>query len=199
MMKRVIWHWTAGGHTPNSTDLNAYHEIIDGQGRVHSGTRPISANKAPIQPNYARHTANLNSDSIGISMAAMVGAVERPFNAGRFPVTQAQVDALVRRTAELCAEYNIPITRETVLSHAEVPITLGVAQPGKWDITWIPGMTRPGNAVEVGDLLRAKVSQLTAQRPPIQQIQEQPVASSGDNWIASLIKWIINLATGKTK
>jgi len=199
-MKRIIWHWTAGGHTPNSTDLNAYHEIIDGQGRVHKGNRPISANKAPMQDNYARHTASLNSDSIGLSVAAMVGAVERPFNAGRSPITQAQLEALVKRTAELCVEYNIPVTRQTVLSHAEVPITLNIPQPGKWDITWIPGMNAPRSAVEVGDILRARVNLAVEERltQPV-SIQPQPIATTQDNWLVALIKGIISFVTGKNK
>lgn len=167
-MKRIIWHWTAGGHTPNSVDLKAYHEVIDNNGRVHRGQSPISANARPIKPNYARHTARLNTDSIGISIASMAGAKERPFNSGRFPVTPAQVDALVKRTAELCKEYNIPVTRETVLSHAEVPITLNIPQPGKWDINWLPGMSSPTNPITVGDTLRARVSAILAnpQTPP---------------------------------
>jgi len=156
-MKRIIWHWTAGSHTPNSVDLRAYHEVIDGSGKVHKGNSPISSNASPLKPDYARHTARLNSDSIGISLASMAGSRQSPFNPGRFPVTEAQVEALAQRTAELCQEYSIPVTRQTVLSHAEVPLTLGIAQPGKWDIMWIPGLDKPRNPVEVGDMLRARV------------------------------------------
>jgi hypothetical protein len=157
-MKRIVWHWTAGGHAPNSVDLNAYHEVIDGEGRVVKGVHPIESNKSPIRGAYAAHVRSFNSDSIGLSMAAMRGAVERPFNPGPSPVTQKQLEALAKRTAELCKEYNIPVSRETTLSHAEVAITHKVAQPGKWDITWIPGMTSVGNAVEVGDKIREMVS-----------------------------------------
>lgn len=156
-MKRVIWHWTAGGHTPNSVDLNAYHEVIDGRGNVVKGVHPISSNKSPIKGPYAAHIRNFNSNSIGLALASMRGAVERPFNAGPSPITQAQIEALVKRTAELCREYNISVSRETVLSHAEVAITHKIPQPGKWDITWLPGMAGPGSAIEVGDFLRSKV------------------------------------------
>jgi hypothetical protein len=156
-MKRIVWHWTAGGHTPNSVDLEAYHEVIDGAGRVVRGVHPIESNKAPIRGKYAAHVRAFNSDSIGLSVAAMRGATERPFNPGPSPITPAQVEALVRRTAALCKQYSIPVTKETVLSHAEVAITHSVAQPGKWDITWLPGMERPGNSIEVGEVLRQKV------------------------------------------
>jgi len=45
-----------------------------------------------------------------------------------------------------------------VLTHAEVQPTLGVRQRGKWDITWLPGMEAPGDPIDVGDVLRAKIS-----------------------------------------
>lgn len=59
--------------------------------------------------------------------------------------------------AALCCRYSIPVTRETVLSHAEVQPTLKVAQKGKWDIAWIPGMAAPGDPVAVGDELRRRI------------------------------------------
>ena len=88
----------------------------------------------------------------------MVGAVERPFRAGPEPITPAQINALVLLTRELALKYKIPVTRETILSHAEVQPTLKIAQRGKWDIAWLPGMAAPGDPVKVGDKLRAMVA-----------------------------------------
>ncbi len=157
-MKRIIIHWTAGGHNPTATDLEHYHEVIDGKGNVHTGEHPIADNASTADGDYAAHTRGCNTGSIGIAVAAMAGAVERPFSAGRYPVTNDQVAALCARVAYLAKLFGIPVTRETILTHAEVERTLGIAQRGKWDITWLPGMKAPGDAIAVGDQLRAKIS-----------------------------------------
>lgn len=157
-MKRIIMHWSAGAHTPSDLDKEHYHKIIDGAGKVHDGRFPIKANKGPIKGKYAAHTLNGNTDSIGVAVAAMAGAQERPFVAGAHPITPAQVTALVRLCRDLAAEYGIPVTRQTILSHAEVQPTLGIKQRGKWDIAWLPGMDRPGDPVKVGDHLRGLIA-----------------------------------------
>ena len=43
------------------------------------------------------------------------------------------------------------------MSHAEVQPTLKIAQRGKWDIIWLPGMTQPGDPVRVGDHIRGLI------------------------------------------
>jgi hypothetical protein len=156
-MKRIIIHWTAGGHTPSNLDKGHYHFLIDGAGKVHAGAFPVEANAKPVKGKYAAHTLNCNTGSIGVAVCAMAGAVERPFDAGRAPITPAQVKALAALLGDLCARYKIPVTRETVLSHAEVQPTLGIKQRGKWDIAWLPGMKAPGDPVKVGDKIRAMV------------------------------------------
>lgn len=170
-MERLIIHWSAGTHTVSALDRQHYHYIIDGAGAVHRGDHPVSANAGPlVAGRYAAHTLNANTGSIGIALAAMVGAVERPFNAGRYPITPAQVDALARLCADLCRDYTIPVTRKTVLTHAEVQPTLGIAQRGKWDISWLPGMSAPGNPVTVGDTIRARVTAAAFAAPePVEQ------------------------------
>ena len=160
-LHRVVIHWTAGDHTPNNTDRNAYHEIVDGNGDIHAGRHSFSANAAGRGRlrlgQYAAHVGRMNTGSIGIAIAGMRRAQERPFSPGPSPITQKQVTAMARRVAEICVEYDIPLTRETVLTHAEVEPTLGVRQNGKWDITWLPGMARVGDAVEVGDRIREEI------------------------------------------
>lgn len=170
-MERLIIHWSAGTHTVSALDRQHYHYIIDGAGAVHRGDHPVSSNAGPlVAGRYAAHTLNANTGSIGIALAAMVGAVERPFNAGRYPITPAQVDALARLCADLCRDYTIPVTRKTVLTHAEVQPTLGIAQRGKWDISWLPGMSAPGNPVTVGDTIRARVTAAAFAAPePVEQ------------------------------
>jgi hypothetical protein len=170
-MKRIIIHWTAGAHTPSNLDKDHYHRIIDGAGWVHNGKWPISANEAPKKGQYAAHTLDCNTGSIGVAVAAMAGAQERPFHAGSHPITPAQVDALVGLIRALCKEYGIPVTRQTVLSHAEVQPTLKIKQRGKWDIAWLPGMDGPGDPVKVGDHLRGLV---LAEAPPVRP--DAPIA-----------------------
>ena len=161
-MQRIIWHWTAGGHKANNTDRRHYHFIIEGDGTVVAGNHPPEANAVIRSPNdgstYAAHTRGLNTGSIGIALAAMRGAIERPFSAGPSPITQAQLDALARLTGRLCTQYGIPLQADTVLTHAEVQPTLKVAQRGKWDIRWVPGMSGVGDPVAVGDGLRDRVA-----------------------------------------
>lgn len=185
-MKRIIWHWTAGAHTANGTDKRHYHIIIEGNGREVKGNHPPEVNAVIRNPNdgntYAAHTRGLNTGSIGIALAAMRGAQERPFQPGPSPITPAQIDALVKVTARLCRRYNIPVTRETVLSHAEVQTTLGVVQRGKWDITWVPGFTIPGNAVQIGDGLRERVMAEMARLDPAEAPAGGPIA-----WLLRLL------------
>lgn len=167
-MQRLILHWSAGAHTASTLDLQHYHFVIDGQGRVHKGKHPVSANAGPLKSGaYAAHTLNANTGSIGVALAAMAGAQERPFSAGKYPITPAQVDALAALCADLCRQYNIPVSRQTVLSHAEVQPTLGITQSGKWDITWLPGMSAPGNPVAVGDQIRALIVAKLAPKPAV--------------------------------
>ena len=88
----------------------------------------------------------------------MAGAIERPFNAGAYTITPAQTVAMWSLCARLAKQYRIPITRQTVISHAEVQPTLGIAQRGKWDVAWLPGMTATADPVLIGDMIRAHVA-----------------------------------------
>ncbi|WP_209009063.1 peptidoglycan recognition protein family protein [Pseudovibrio japonicus] len=153
-LKRIIMHWTAGADGVNSLERSHYHLIVDRMGKVHTGALKPEANVNCRDGQYAAHTRALNTGSIGVAVDAMAGAKESPFEKGDYPITKVQVRALAEAVADLCKTYGIPITRQTVLTHAEVQPTLNVKQRNKWDITWLPGMPRPGKPVEVGDQLR---------------------------------------------
>lgn len=161
-MKRVVIHWTAGGHKANAIDKRHYHLLIEGDGAVVPGDKLPEANADCTDGDYAAHTRALNTGSIGVAVCAMHGAQERPFRAGAYPITDVQMDALIETVADLCATYSIPVDRRTVLTHAEVEPTLGVAQRGKWDITWLPDMPAPDDPVRVGDRIRQWVRQSMA-------------------------------------
>lgn len=156
-LTRVHLHWTAGADGVTELERSHYHYIVGRDGAVTKGRLPPEANRAPIRGDYAAHTLGANSGAIGVALDAMAGAVERPFSAGPCPITEVQLEAMARLVAGLCREWRIGVTRKTVLTHAEVQPTLGIQQRGKWDITWLPGMDKPGDPVKVGDMLRARV------------------------------------------
>jgi N-acetyl-anhydromuramyl-L-alanine amidase AmpD len=155
---RVILHWTAGTHVVSSLDRKHYHYIIGGDGATVDGIHKPEDNRSTADGHYAAHTRACNTGSIGIAVAGMHGATERPFNAGGFPIRDIQVDALVRLTSRVCRRYGIPVTPRTVLTHAEVQPTLGIAQSGKWDVRWLPGMNAAGDAIAVGNILRNRIA-----------------------------------------
>lgn len=156
-MKRIIIHWTGGTGLANSSDLDHYHLLIEQDGKTRQGRRNPEANLDTSDGDYAAHTRALNTGSIGVALCGMHGAREHPFKAGHHAITEAQVDALAAVCADLCETYGIPVTPRTVLTHAEVQTTLGVAQRGKWDVTWLPGMHAPDDPLVVGDTIRAMV------------------------------------------
>lgn len=157
-MQRVILHWTAGAHKATEFDRKHYHILIEADGKVVRGIPTIDLNTFPrARPGYAAHTLNCNTGSIGVSMCAMAGAVERPFNAGSAPLTKAQWDKASEAVADLCRHYKIAVTPKTVLSHAEVQTNLGILQRGKWDIAKLPFDPAFDTARECGDRFRAEV------------------------------------------
>lgn len=158
-MRRIHWHWTAGGHYPNQTDLNAYHLLVDVDGKWHLGRASIALNSGGIKPGYAAHTLNANSDAIGVAICGMGGATEIPFNPGKWPIRPIQVDTLVAGCRQLGEFYDIPVTRKTMLSHAEVQSTLGIAQRNKWDFTRMPDdVTTLRGAHAIGDWIRGRIA-----------------------------------------
>jgi N-acetyl-anhydromuramyl-L-alanine amidase AmpD len=156
-MKRVICHWSEGHYAANSTDLEHYHILIQGDGSVIGGDHSISDNVSTADDNYAAHTRGCNTGSIGVALCAMVGCKEQPFQAGGEPVKKSQWDTMVQVVAELCKFYQIPVTPTTVLGHGEVQKNLGIQQLGKWDPMvwpWDPSVPH----TDVGQALRTQVS-----------------------------------------
>lgn len=165
-MKRIHLHWTGGADGVNGVEADAYHFIVARDGKVYEGEDTPEANLPPLGAKYAAHTLNANTDAIGVALDAMADARERPFRAGKYPITDAQLVGMAKLCARLCQRYGIPVTRQTVLTHAEVQPTLGIAQRQKWDITWLPGMAKPGDPIEVGDKLRELVRAELKAAPP---------------------------------
>jgi len=156
----IIWHWTASRYEVTQDDLKHYNNVHDYQGNSYDGVA-----RAEHQANYnwrrgigVSHTKNANTGRIGQAVSAMHGAVGWPtLNWGNFPLTWAGIDAMLQRSAEYCKEFDIPISRWSTLSHAEVERTLGIEQENKWDFMVLPGMPKVGDAIEVGDILRDRL------------------------------------------
>lgn len=160
-MERVIGHWTGGSYTPSSLDREHYHLLISGKNEVVRGHRSIADNvnvNGKSSDDYAAHTLNCNSKSIGVSICCMAGATEVPFDAGQFPMTAGQWEVYTQVVAELCHFYKIPVTPKTVLSHAEVQNNLGIRQRGKWDWTRLAFDPSVVGAAATGEKLRREVS-----------------------------------------
>lgn len=159
-MKRVHVHWTAGAYAASENDREHYHILVDGDCGLVRGKYSIIANVSTSDADgYAAHTKSANTGAIGISACCMAGAVENPFNAGKYPLQIEQWDMLARVAADLCLKYGIKVTPETVLQHGEVQQNLGIAQDGKWDICALP-WEPSWSAAEVGDDFRKRVSEL---------------------------------------
>jgi hypothetical protein len=158
-MKRVHVHWTAGTHTANSTDKNSYHILVEGDGNLVRGDKSIAAN-APGAPSsgHASHTKNANTGAIGISMCSMTGAIESPFSSGSHPLKEIQWDTMIKAVAQLAKRYDIPVTRQTVLTHAEVQPTLGIKQNNKWDINKLSFTNAFVGHYPIGDEMRRRIA-----------------------------------------
>jgi peptidoglycan hydrolase-like protein with peptidoglycan-binding domain len=166
-MVRIIIHWTAGNHKPSENDRKHYHILLDSDANIIRGKPSIALNSLPrLKPGAAEHTRNCNTGSIGVTLCGMAGAKESPFDPGRAPITQAQWDRLPYVLATLADRYDIPVTRQTILSHAEVQPTLGIAQRQKWDIARLPFNLTVRGAIPIGDLFRAATARVLEGLPP---------------------------------
>lgn len=165
-MRRIIGHWTAGGGRASDLDRRHYHRLIEHDGTVVIGTEAIEDNIVTSDGDYAAHTLRLNTGSIGIAMCGMRDAIEYPFSPGPSPINEAQFSVFCAVIADLCVEHSIPVTPETVLTHAEVETTLGVKQRGKWDIAVLPWDRSRAGSRAVGDYMRAVVASMVGSKGP---------------------------------
>lgn len=161
-MTRIVLHWSAGAWKASELDKEHYHIIVENDGNIVRGDHTISDNVNTADDDYAAHTRGCNSGAIGVSMACMAGAIESPFKAGKFPMTETQWNRAITVIAELARFYKIPVTDKTILSHAEVQKNLGIQQAGKWDVSRLPFDSKTVGAKACGDKMRAAVKALLA-------------------------------------
>lgn len=177
-MKRTISHWTGGGGRANSLDKKHYHFITEFDGRVVQGNETPEDNLVTSDGDYAAHTRNLNTESIGCAMAGMLDATESPLNFGPSPLTRVQFEAHCKHLAEVHIKYGIPVTPTTCITHIEAETTLGVKQNGKWDITVLPFEPSIRGAIPVGNYMRERVLSYMGKEAP--EAQYYPTIRMGD-------------------
>jgi N-acetylmuramoyl-L-alanine amidase len=154
--RAIVAHWAVTKYKCDATSRLHYHFIYEGDGTEVVGNKTPEANLSTGDGDYAAHTKGFNTGVIGVSCAAMFGA-NSSVDYGKFPITQVQFEAMCRGIARLCKKYGIPVTPQTVLSHAEVQTTLGIKQNGKWDISVLP-FAKLTTAKACGDLMRIHVT-----------------------------------------
>lgn len=155
-MKKIIIHWTAGTHTPNSIDLRYYHYLIDKNGRINYGIFKPEDNENCYDGKYAPHTGGGNTSAIGVALCGMFGFVSHK-SVGYYPLTKVQCEATFKFVAELAKKYNIPISPDNIMTHYE----FGKKNPhttsaGKIDIIYLPPYPTV-KANQIGDFIRNKV------------------------------------------
>lgn len=159
-MERIHLHWTGGGNSANSTDKNAYHILIEGDGKLVRG-KSIAKNVRPLPSDYAKHTKGANSASIAVSLCCMAGVkYEKDYKKTLAPVTIVQWNKSLRVIADLAKKYDILITPTKVLTHAEVEPNLKIPQNGKWDITRLSFNPKLKGYRDIGNEMRAQVAAL---------------------------------------
>lgn len=155
-MKRIIIHWTGGTNQPNGTDYLHYHYLINGDGLVTLGKFKPEDNENCQDGKYAQHTGGGNTGSIGVSMCGMLG-FKSSKDVGKYPLTKKQCESCFKKVAEICKQYKIPVTAQTVMTHYE----FGKSHPqtssaGKIDIIYLPPYPEQ-TTDKIGDFIRNKI------------------------------------------
>lgn len=160
-MHSVFFHWTAGAYRASELDKEHYHIIVEGDGRLVRGDHTIADNTQVGDNDYAAHTGRHNTKAIGVAVACMRGAVERPFRPGPSPMTQKQWDAMLVVGADLVEHYGIKIEPKSCCGHGRVYAHHGQKNyTGKWDplkLPWAPNVTPDQVDQAIRDGIRAVI------------------------------------------
>lgn len=141
MQRKIIIHWTGGTLVPNDTEREHYHYLIgfkDNKPFLEKGNYAVEDNDNCYDGRYAQHTGGGNTGAIGIAISGMLG-FKGKHEIGKYPFNEAQYGKMCRLVAEVAYKYNIPITKDRVMTHFE----FGKSHPntssaGKPDISFLP-------------------------------------------------------------
>lgn len=135
MIKRIIIHHTAGGYAPNMVDLKAYHFLVTNNGITYKGKYKPEDNEDCSDGKYAAHTLKGNTGSIGVAACCNYNLKEgKPWDC-KYPLRQAQFEAICKLCAELCIKYNIRV--DNIYTHYGFDKEHDIKQ-GKIDIIYLP-------------------------------------------------------------
>lgn len=156
-MKRIIIHWTGSTYQPNSVDYEHYHYLITGDGLTINGKYKPEDNENCYDGKYAAHTGGGNTGSIGIALCGMYKFVLGVTNSTKYPLKLVQCEAAWKKIAEISKKYNIPITKENIMTHYEFGKTHPNTESyGKIDIMYLhPYPLVPTS--NIGDFIRNKI------------------------------------------
>jgi hypothetical protein len=88
-------------------------------------------------------------------MCGMFVPKNTPLQMTKYPLTKIQCERCFKLIAELCKQYNIPITNQNVMTHYEFGLKHpNTSSAGKIDITWLPPYQL--SAGEIGSFIRNK-------------------------------------------
>lgn len=209
-MKNIVMHWTGGSTKVNSIDLEHYHFIIDAQGVIHVGNKPVKANASPSYRagTYAQHCRNFNENSIGISICGFGDFIPKPLSVGKRVGNEVQVSTMIALAARLSTHHSMPVGPHNVLSHAEVQPTLKIKQNGKIDFVWLPGFNLKTSIdpVTLGNMIRERIrgvrASLIAQaapQAPKTTTQQKPQAASAPSPVTLSTPITTSTPTPETK
>lgn len=138
----VVLHWTGGTGKANSTDLGAYHYVVEADATVKEGRWPVSANMRMVKGReYAMHTGAFNSYRVGISAAGMKD-YEGPDDVGAHPLTPIQVERMLELANYFLELGGLePLDPKHLCTHREVWTLHGVQgmeNDRKRDIEYLP-------------------------------------------------------------
>lgn len=174
-IRHIFLHWTAGHYGQVYDD---YHLCVDQYGHVYVNCQTLKAFKV--------HTWMRNHDSIAIALCcgadACCWAPEKGncrdakgaymgsecadshcalVDFGEEPPTFMQIEVTAKLIAVSCDAMELPIDKETVMTHCEAAFRDGYG-PGdgdsdmRWDLWFLPDLGKYGGLSRGGDLLRGK-------------------------------------------
>lgn len=103
---KLFLHWTAGSYFAY---FDEYHINVNGDGEIMLSTDDLS--------DVLEHTWKRNTGNIGIALCCAMDAGSKDL--GGYPPTEPQIEIMAQIIATLAIALNIPITKQTVLTHGE--------------------------------------------------------------------------------
>lgn len=156
-MKRIIIHWTGGTNQPSSTDFEHYHYLITGDGLIIEGKYKPENNLDCTGNSYAAHTGGGNTGSIGLAVCGMANFKSNDKNSTKYPLTKKQFEKLFLVASKLIKKYNLKLSHETVMTHAEFGLKhQNTSSKGKIDINYLHPYDITG-IKECGRFIRSKI------------------------------------------